>query len=90
MNEALHNYLRLSVGQSEAKMWKDLERLRKLGCKYDDLPADRETFKAGLQALADAGLAHKDGELWMWIPVLIPKPERAQPPPGFQKRSLFA
>lgn len=67
---AIHDYLRLDSGRSFASMWADIERLRRLGCKYGDLPVTREEFLAGLNDLVTAGLAERmSNGAYLWLPV---------------------
>ena len=91
-HNAMHNWLRLESGQSLGTMWGKLERLRRLKLPYDDLPADRVTFHAELEALLADGLAEKSGELWLFVPVKRPERERLEPPPKESKpqMELFA
>ncbi len=65
MTDAVWNYLRIQCGQSAHKLWTDLERLRRLGLQYNDLPATREDFQACLDALLAQGRAEKVGDLWL-------------------------
>lgn len=67
---ALHRWLNAESGRTLAHIWADIERARRIGCKYDDLPMDRVSFQAGLEALAAAGLAERVGERWLWLPVV--------------------
>ena len=67
--DAIHDYLRLDSGRSMASMWADVERLRRLGCKYPDLPATWQEFQAGLEDLVKAGLAEKlSNGAYLWLP----------------------
>ncbi len=78
MNDAVWNYLRLDGGCTAAKMFADIERLRRLGCKFDDLPQTRQSFIACLEALRDTGRASKTGEIWLAEFVAEVKAERRE------------
>jgi hypothetical protein len=86
MTNAVWEYLRIQSGQSVGKLWNDLTRLRRLGMKYEDLPADLATFRACLDALLAQGRAEKVGELWLatFTQVVEAKPKRQR------QESLFA
>lgn len=86
MLDAVWNYLRLDGGRSAASMWGDIERMRRLGMKYEDLPADRVSFLAALEALKAAGRASKVGEVWLPEFVAEVNVERREK----QERMLFA
>ena len=89
MNEAIHNYLRISSGATSERMWNELSRFRRLGIPYEDVPKTEAEFTSGLNSLLAAGLAEKTSNgMWLWVPAAHP----AQPQPAKRPRqeSLFA
>jgi hypothetical protein len=79
MLDAVWDYMRLESGQTFGKIWGNLERLRRLGIKYDDLPTDRAAFKTCLEMLLADDRVERIGELWA---VKFPEPvkvERREP-----------
>jgi hypothetical protein len=63
--DAVWAYLRLDGGRTAASMFADIERLRRLGIKREDLPSSREGFIACLEALQADGRASKTGQVWI-------------------------